>query len=245
MVYVGIKLKIMSKDPAVLFYTGDFLNGCVGLTMEERGQYITLLCLQHQSGHLSLKTIKLAVGTISDDVLKKFSKDISGNYFNERMGEEIEKRISHSRKQRENIEKRWKSNDKNIPSTIPNEYQNDTKEDPLLYEDININEDVKELFNSVVIFFDENCRPKTDREKFKWYDELDKLIRIDKKEPDKVKQVIKKARMDDFWCKNFMSVLKLRKKNKEGIPYFIVFENKFFGKEVKNNIPQFFSGPKK
>ncbi|MEI7513709.1 MAG: hypothetical protein WCJ74_03765, partial [bacterium] len=75
----------MSKDPAVLFYTGDFLNGCMDLTFEERGQYITILCLQHQKGHLSEKTIRLSVGSVSVDVLKKLSQDESGNYFNERM----------------------------------------------------------------------------------------------------------------------------------------------------------------
>ena len=82
----------MSKDPAILFYTGDFLNGCTDLTFEERGQYITLLCLQHQKGHLSEKTIRLSVGSVSVDVLKKFSRDENGNYFNERMDAEIEKR---------------------------------------------------------------------------------------------------------------------------------------------------------
>lgn len=82
----------MAKDPAVLFYTGDFLNGCTDLTLEERGQYITLLCLQHQKGHLSEKTIRLTVGSVSVDVLSKFERDDDGLYFNERMEEEIVKR---------------------------------------------------------------------------------------------------------------------------------------------------------
>ena len=45
------------KDPAFVFYTGDFLTGVIDMTMEERGQYITLLCLQHQKGHFSKKTL--------------------------------------------------------------------------------------------------------------------------------------------------------------------------------------------
>lgn len=80
------------SDPAVLFYTSDFLTGCIDLTMEERGQYITMLCLQHQKGHLSEKTIRLSIGSVSVDVLNKFSKDEAGNYFNERMNREIENR---------------------------------------------------------------------------------------------------------------------------------------------------------
>jgi len=85
----------MAKDPAILFYTGDFLNGCTDLTFEERGQYITLLCLQHQKGHLSEKTIRLSVGSVSVDVLKKFLIDQEGNYYNDRMDGEIEKRAQY------------------------------------------------------------------------------------------------------------------------------------------------------
>lgn len=81
-----------NKDPAVLFYTSDFLVGCSALTMEERGQYITLLCLQHTTGHLSKKAMSLAVGTVSPDVMTKFQEDEDGLYFNERMDEEIEAR---------------------------------------------------------------------------------------------------------------------------------------------------------
>lgn len=80
------------KDPAFLFYSSDFLSGISDLTMDERGQYITLLCLQHQKGNLSPKTISLSVGSVSVDVLKKFEKDSEGNFFNERLSEEIEKR---------------------------------------------------------------------------------------------------------------------------------------------------------
>lgn len=82
----------MAKDPAILFYTGDFLNGCTCLTMEERGQYITILCLQHQLGHLSEKTIRLSLGSVSVDVLKKLLQDDEGNYYNERMDIEMQKR---------------------------------------------------------------------------------------------------------------------------------------------------------
>ena len=39
-----------NKDPAVLFYTSDFLGGAALMNMKERGQYITLLCLQRERG---------------------------------------------------------------------------------------------------------------------------------------------------------------------------------------------------
>ena len=95
----------MAKDPAILFYTGDFLNGCNCLTMEERGQYITLLCAQHQTGHLSEKTCRLLVGSVSVDVLKKFKQDSEGNYYNERMQVEIDKRLHFIETKKDNGKK--------------------------------------------------------------------------------------------------------------------------------------------
>lgn len=92
----------MTKDPAFLFYSSDFLTGCIDLTMEERGQYITLICLQHQKGHLTEKTIRLSVGNISEDVLKKFEKDENGLLFNKRIEEEIEKRRTFAESRRKN-----------------------------------------------------------------------------------------------------------------------------------------------
>jgi uncharacterized phage protein (TIGR02220 family) len=80
----------------------------MGLTMHERGQYITLLCLQHTSGHLSEKEIALSVGEVSEDVLKKFTKDENGKYFNPRMEEEAEKRKAFTESRRKSSLSRFK-----------------------------------------------------------------------------------------------------------------------------------------
>jgi len=81
--------------PYVKFYSESFLTGVSGLTMEERGIYITLLCLQHQTGHLDERTICLAcaIKNISEIpyVMKKFEQDDDGLYFNSRMEIEIRK----------------------------------------------------------------------------------------------------------------------------------------------------------
>ena len=107
------------KEPAFTFYTSDFLTGVANLTMKERGQYITLLCLQHQLGHLSIKTIKLNIKDISQDVLKKFKKDEEENYYNERLEFEINKREKYIQHQRENGKKggRPKSQNKSESKT--------------------------------------------------------------------------------------------------------------------------------
>ena len=41
-----------------------------------------------------------------------------------------------------------------------------------------------------------------------------------------------KVRSDDFWKNNFLTILKLRKKNKDGLKYINLFEAKF-GKNLK------------
>ena len=95
------------KDPAVLFYTSDFLSGCALMDMRERGQYITLLCLQRERGHMTMQEITRAVKKPSDEVMRKFQQDEEGKYYNHRMEQEIEKRDAHCQRQRENIAKRW------------------------------------------------------------------------------------------------------------------------------------------
>lgn len=92
----------MGKDPAVLFYTSDFLTGTAFFTMEQRGQYITLLCEQHQNGHIPLNHM-ISV-CLSDDspVINKFAKDEDGLYYNNRMDEEKEKRSSYCKSRSNN-----------------------------------------------------------------------------------------------------------------------------------------------
>lgn len=108
------------KNPAMLFYTGDFLAETALMSMKERGQYITLLCLQQQRGHMSLADIKKAIGAITEEVRSKFETDADGLLYNERVDEEIQKREAHSQRQRENVSKRWNKNGINDGNTIGN-----------------------------------------------------------------------------------------------------------------------------
>ena len=93
------------SDPAVLLYTSDFLTGVIDMNMEERGQYITLLCYQHQKGHFSEETTRLLVGSVSVIVMKHFIKDENGLYFNRRMDIEKEKRHDFAESRRKNGKK--------------------------------------------------------------------------------------------------------------------------------------------
>jgi hypothetical protein len=78
----------MAKDPAVLFYTQDFLVGTITMTNEQKGKYITLLCLQHQKQKLTLKDLKLYLNEEDIEVADKFPLQSDGFYYNLRMFEE-------------------------------------------------------------------------------------------------------------------------------------------------------------
>ena len=63
------------KDPAFLFYSSDFLSGTMLMSDEEIGQYIKLLCLQHQKGHLKEKDMLNICKTYNEEIFSKFKKD--------------------------------------------------------------------------------------------------------------------------------------------------------------------------
>ena len=82
----------MSKSPAVLFYTSDFISGTAFMNFKQRGMYITLLCLQHQQGHLREEDMIELCGGRDEKVFKKFVQDEKGLFYNERMEKEAQKR---------------------------------------------------------------------------------------------------------------------------------------------------------
>lgn len=81
-----------SKDPAFLFYSSDFITGVQVMSMEDRGKYITVLCLMHQQGRLSEETICFLVGSVSVTLKNKFLIDEDGLWYNKRLEKEAEKR---------------------------------------------------------------------------------------------------------------------------------------------------------
>jgi hypothetical protein len=59
--------------------------------------------------------------------------------------------------------------------------------------------------------------------KEKAYKDIELLLTKDNYTKEKITQIVKYFRQDEFWAKNFQSILKLRKKNKEGIKYIDYF----------------------
>lgn len=117
----------MSKDPAVLFYTSDFLTGTTLMSNEQVGKYIRLLCIQHQRGILTEKDMMKICETYDEDIFEKFEKTEEG-YFNQRMRDEFDKRKKYSESRANNRKK--KEDMKNICDTyeqhmeIENENEN-------------------------------------------------------------------------------------------------------------------------
>lgn len=88
------------KDFWFKFYPQKWLAGTAFMTFEERGFYLHLLMLQHQSGHIPEKTVRFLLGSSSvsvwDTVSEKFVKDEHGNYYNEFLEEQIAERAKNS-----------------------------------------------------------------------------------------------------------------------------------------------------
>jgi hypothetical protein len=91
------------------------------------------------------------------------------------------------------------------------------------------------LFSDLVILFDEKLRPDNDKKKNDWLNTIEKLLKNNT--PDHIKQIVKRARMDVFWGKQFLSLTKLSTSDKNGVNYFIKFETQFNGSNQQYSQP--------
>lgn len=91
-----------NKNPAFLFYSSDFLTGVRLMNYEEIGKYITLLCLQHQQGHLSEDDMLSICEEYIPRIYSKFQQDSDGKYFNNRLEIEGIKREKYTESRRAN-----------------------------------------------------------------------------------------------------------------------------------------------
>ena len=129
----------MSKDPAFLFYSSDFLTGTFTMSNEQVGKYIRLLCLQHQKIELTEKDMLNICKTYDEDIYSKF-ECIDGLYYNKRLRDESIKRKEYSESRKNNRKKKDMSNIcKTYDSHMENENEN-------INEDINTNKIVLKKF---------------------------------------------------------------------------------------------------
>ena len=126
----------MAKDPAFLFYSNDFLTGTFTMTDKQVGQYIRLMCLQHQNNRLTEKQMLTVCKKRDPEVWSKFKQDEDGLYYNERLESEVQKRAAYCEKQRQRVLKRWNKDGSTDGNTtvLPLENENVNKDNSLVLE---------------------------------------------------------------------------------------------------------------
>lgn len=99
----------MAKDPAINWYFDNWSGGTKGFTRHQKGCYMDLLESQFYLGPLSLEQIKNILGSDLNqwpNLKAKFQVDENGNFFNERLEQEKNKRKRYSESRSSNRKKK-------------------------------------------------------------------------------------------------------------------------------------------
>jgi uncharacterized protein YdaU (DUF1376 family) len=131
----------MAKDPAFLFYPGDYVSGTMGMTFDEKGAYMDLLMLQFNRGHMNTHMIQHTVGHLWEQVKCKFIQDEKGLWYNVRLDVEKEKRKTFTESRRNNIKPKNKpkvepSYETHMQPHMDSHMENENED---INKDININ----------------------------------------------------------------------------------------------------------
>jgi uncharacterized protein YdaU (DUF1376 family) len=115
--------KEKGRAPAFQFYADDFLAGTMTMTNEERGAYISLLCLQWSKGfvtELDIQRMCHGMPTHCQGICQsKFHIGEDGNYRNKRLEKERTKQKERSEKQRDIANLRWNKDANALPEDMP------------------------------------------------------------------------------------------------------------------------------
>ena len=117
-----------------------------------------------------------------------------------------------------------------------NEQQSNINNIHTIKSNITQTEKMQNAFPHFVKLFDLRYQPKTTKQKEDWFVCLDRCVRIDKYDLDEIYLAVKSARDDDFWKNNFLTLLKLRNQDKNGI----MFIHRFIENHRKYNKPKCF-----
>lgn len=98
--------KKKGKDPAFMMYSGDFLSGTFTMTMEQRGKFITLMCIQHQKGYLTEADMKSVLNEEDYLLAEKFYKADDNNWYNQKMTDVINERKEYTANRLKNFQKK-------------------------------------------------------------------------------------------------------------------------------------------
>lgn len=131
----------MAKDPAFLFYPGDYVSGTMGMTFEEKGAYMDLLMLQFNRGHMNTHMIQHTIGHLWEQVKCKFIQDDEGLWYNVRLDIEKDKRKTFTESRRNNMKGKTKPKEEPSYETHMNSHMKPHMENvnENINKDININ----------------------------------------------------------------------------------------------------------
>ena len=197
-----------SKPPSFNFYPQDFLTGTMTMSNMQVGSYIRLLCLQHQQGHLSEEDMLAICGEFDKKVFSKFKQDENGNYYNERLDFEKEKRNKFIESRMSNLSKENGLNSHMGNHMVPHSENEIEKENvnKSINRIININSLHIDLFNSIWSIY-----PRKEKKQYA----LDCFVRLDPS-PDLVqtiKTAVERAKRSKQW------------QEKQFIPHFSTYLN--------------------
>lgn len=177
----------MAKDPAFLFYPGDYISGTMHLDFECKGAYIDLLMLQFQKDRMTIHMIKHVLGHKYDHIwshlVDKFSEK-DGFFWNERLKLEKELRIKFCKSRKEN----------KLGGSHVTDHVTQHMED--INEDININNKINVRFEDFWNHYDKKIeRDKCER---KW----NKLTDVERTKAMFHVEQYKKSQPDKQYRKN-------------------------------------------
>ena len=135
--------KKKGKDPAFLMYSGDFLAGTYTMNYEQKGKYITLMCIHHQKGFLTDVDLQSVLSDTDILVASKFYKADNGNYYNQKMIDVINERKTYTENRLANLHKN-KDKDNHIDTHKSSHMENHTEDED---EDEDINTDGNKIDN--------------------------------------------------------------------------------------------------
>lgn len=95
----------MAKDPAFLFYPGDYISGTMYMDFECKGAYVDLLMLQFNKDRMTIHMIKQVLGHKFEHIWSLISdkfQEKDGFFWNERLRIEKENRINFCQSRRNN-----------------------------------------------------------------------------------------------------------------------------------------------
>lgn len=220
--------KLELKDAELLIYAVIYGFSQDGTTKYEGGNTYLMKTLKYSKGTvkkwldslLDKKYIFKEINTVNNVTFNRFSINIP--LVQKMTGGGIENDRGRGS---ENDLREGSENDPSITSISNTSISNTNKKPEKIFS-----EDIYKCFGECCTFFPSHLHPKKPE---KWLDTIEKLNRIDKIPFEKIVEIVSKTRADNFWAKNFLSLVKLRHKNKQGIMYVV-----YFNEQIKSTQPK-------